>query len=152
LTSLNRLTHSSKPTVLAHSSFHDDPANCENNPTISSQQLLKITRPSTNVRYQAREGRKRTTSTLSLQPVKPHMALGMNFNNRLTANLRASAAEYSTQDVNALLKIVEKYSPVSRRDWFAVTCRFSRWARNTGRPVRTGMSLMLKFNQVCTHQ
>jgi hypothetical protein len=62
----------------------------------------------------------------------------------------AGAANYSTEDIEALLDILEEQLPLGGKAWIAASDDFSKWAEENGWPVRTAKSLELKFKQVCS--
>jgi hypothetical protein len=60
----------------------------------------------------------------------------------------AGVANYSPEDVEALLDIVEEYLPIGGRAWNTVADEFGDWAVSEGRPVRSMKSLEAKYKQV----
>jgi hypothetical protein len=56
--------------------------------------------------------------------------------------------KYTTEDVDAILNILDGFLPLGDNAWnFAGDC-FNEWASENGRPRRTVKSLKLKFKQV----
>ena len=60
----------------------------------------------------------------------------------------AGAANYSLEDVDALLTILEDSLPLGGKAWEAAAKEHAQWAESHGRPSRTAKSLELKFKQV----
>ncbi|KAG6815925.1 hypothetical protein H0H93_008787 [Arthromyces matolae] len=60
----------------------------------------------------------------------------------------AGVANYTNEDVEGLLDIVEEYLPIGGNAWNSCADEFSEWARENGRPVRTAKSLEAKFKQL----
>lgn len=60
----------------------------------------------------------------------------------------AGTANYSDEDLDALLDLLEEYLPVGGLSWNAVTTSFNEWAVTSGRPERSPKSLEAKFKQV----
>lgn len=63
----------------------------------------------------------------------------------------AGAHNYSSEDVDALLDILEESLPLGGHAWNSAGDDFNIWAQENGRPSRTAKSLELKFKQVKTH-
>jgi hypothetical protein len=61
----------------------------------------------------------------------------------------SGAGNYTDDDVTALLDFVEEELPLGQRGWNSVHAKFSKWARQHGRPDRYVKSLETKFKQVC---
>lgn len=62
---------------------------------------------------------------------------------------RASGAQnYSSEDLDALLDILEECLPLGGHAWNSAGDEFNTWAQENGRPSRTPKSLELKFKQV----
>lgn len=60
----------------------------------------------------------------------------------------AGAANYSSDDLDALFDILEESLPLGGHAWNSATDEFNAWAEENGRPTRTAKSLELKFKQV----
>jgi hypothetical protein len=60
----------------------------------------------------------------------------------------AGSANYSSEDINALLDILEEQLPLGGKGWKMATADFCKWADENGRPARTAKSLELKLKQV----
>lgn len=58
-------------------------------------------------------------------------------------------ANYSEEDVDALLDTLETSLPVGGKAWVNVEHQFRDWAAANDRPARTAKSLEAKFKQVC---
>jgi len=58
------------------------------------------------------------------------------------------AANYSSEDVDALLNILEDQLPLGGKAWIAAAETFNDWAKENRRPVRTSKSLENKFKQL----
>jgi hypothetical protein len=58
-------------------------------------------------------------------------------------------ANYSADDVDALLDMLEEHLPIGGIAWNNIGDMFSTWAKNNGRPSRAAKSLEAKFKQVC---
>jgi hypothetical protein len=57
-------------------------------------------------------------------------------------------ANYSPEDLDALLDILEESLPLGGNAWNSASDEFNAWAQENGRPSRTAKSLELKFKQV----
>jgi hypothetical protein len=55
---------------------------------------------------------------------------------------------YSPDDMEALLDILEDYLPLGVNAWSACADMFNKWAVDSDRPIQTAKSLELKFKQV----
>lgn len=60
----------------------------------------------------------------------------------------AGACNYSSEDVDAILDILEECLPLGGHAWNSAGDDFNTWAQENGRPSRTAKSLELKFKQV----
>jgi hypothetical protein len=60
----------------------------------------------------------------------------------------AGVANYSANDVDALLTILEEHLPLGGQAWATVGDEFNKWAEENGRPNRTAKSLEHKYKQV----
>ena len=60
----------------------------------------------------------------------------------------AGAANYSIEDIEALLGFLEDDLPLGGKGWNEVADLFAKWAEENGRPVRSVKSLETKFKQV----
>ena len=58
------------------------------------------------------------------------------------------AANYSTEDLEALLNILETELLLGGHAWNSAADDFNNWAADNGQPSRTVKSLELKFKQV----
>lgn len=58
-------------------------------------------------------------------------------------------ANYSTDDLDALMDILEVSQPLGLKAWNNVADEFNQWAEGNDRPVQTTKSLENKFKQVC---
>ncbi|EDR02255.1 uncharacterized protein LACBIDRAFT_332618 [Laccaria bicolor S238N-H82] len=56
-------------------------------------------------------------------------------------------ANYSAEDVDALLDIIEDRLPIGGHAWNSAADEFAQWAEENSRPVRTAKSLEAKFKQ-----
>jgi hypothetical protein len=63
----------------------------------------------------------------------------------------AGVVNYSNEDVDALLDIIEENLPTGGKGWNTVGSEFVVWAEENGRPARTAKSLEAKYKQVCDH-
>jgi hypothetical protein len=61
----------------------------------------------------------------------------------------AGVVNYSNEDVDALLDIIEENLPTGGKGWNTVGSKFVVWAEENGRPARTAKSLEAKYKQVC---
>ena len=61
----------------------------------------------------------------------------------------AGTANYSDEDMDQLLDLLEAYLPPGAKAWNRVGDEFNGWASENGRPERTVKSLEAKFKQVC---
>jgi hypothetical protein len=60
----------------------------------------------------------------------------------------AGVVNYSSDDLDALLDILEETLPIGAKAWNAARDHFCAWAVENGRPVRTTKSLEAKYKQV----
>ncbi len=60
----------------------------------------------------------------------------------------AGASNYSTEDVNALLDILEEHRPLGAHAWNMCADEYTVWAEDSVHPVHTSKSLENKFKQV----
>jgi hypothetical protein len=60
------------------------------------------------------------------------------------------APNYSVEDIEALLDILEVRLPMGAKGWNSVADEFCEWASENGRSARTAKSLELKYKQVCS--
>lgn len=60
----------------------------------------------------------------------------------------AGASNYTTEDIDALLDILEVQLPLGAKGWNLVGDEFCEWAEGHGHSPRTVKSLKLKFEQV----
>ena len=60
----------------------------------------------------------------------------------------AGAANYSAEDVDTLLDILEERLPLGGHAWNSATDEFNAWAQTNDRPVRSSKSLEVKYKQV----
>jgi hypothetical protein len=60
------------------------------------------------------------------------------------------AHNYSSEDLDALLDVLEECLPLGGHAWNSAGDDFNTWAQENGRPSRTAKSLELKFKQVRT--
>lgn len=60
----------------------------------------------------------------------------------------SGAHNYSSEDIDALLDILEETLPLGGHAWNSAGDDFNTWAQENGRPSRTAKSLELKFKQV----
>ena len=63
----------------------------------------------------------------------------------------AGVHNYSSEDLDALLDILEECLPLGGHAWNSAGDEFNTWAQENGRPSRTAKSLELKFKQVRTY-
>lgn len=61
---------------------------------------------------------------------------------------RAGAPNYTEQDVNELLHIVEEVIPIGANDWSRIRSEFNDWANQHDRPSREAHSLKSKFDKL----
>lgn len=59
------------------------------------------------------------------------------------------AANYSFEDMEALLEILAVLLPLGGKGWNTAGDEFCSWAEENNRPARTAKSLENKFKQVC---
>jgi len=57
-------------------------------------------------------------------------------------------ANYSNEDIDGLLDILEELLPTGGKGWNTAGDEFRVWAEENGRPVRTAKSLESKYKQV----
>ena len=57
-------------------------------------------------------------------------------------------ANYSAEDIDGLLDILEELLPTGGKGWNTAGDEFKLWAEENGRPVRTAKSLESKYKQV----
>ena len=60
----------------------------------------------------------------------------------------AGAPNYSVEDIDALLDILEAMLPLGAKGWNSAADEFYEWADENERSARTAKSLKLKFEQV----
>ncbi|KAJ7575230.1 hypothetical protein C8J56DRAFT_1007765 [Mycena floridula] len=80
--------------------------------------------------------RKRNSASVSSQPAK-----------KSKGGRAAGAQNYSAEDIDALLDILETELPLGIKGWNSVGDFFSTWAEENERPQRAAKSLELKFKQ-----
>lgn len=61
---------------------------------------------------------------------------------------RAGAPNYTEQDVDELLHIVEEVIPIGANDWSRIRSEFNDWANQHDRPSREAHSLKSKFDKL----
>jgi hypothetical protein len=60
------------------------------------------------------------------------------------------APNYSVEDIEALLDILEVCLPMGAKGWNSIADEFCEWASENGCSARTAKSLELKYKQVCS--
>jgi hypothetical protein len=61
----------------------------------------------------------------------------------------AGTPNYSFNDVDALMDILEVLQPLGAKAWNSASGEFNLWAEENGHPTRSAKSLENKFKQVC---
>ncbi|EIW51376.1 uncharacterized protein TRAVEDRAFT_41095 [Trametes versicolor FP-101664 SS1] len=75
------------------------------------------------------------------QVVRPPAALPQSHNGR-----QPGASNYTDEDMDALLDLVEVELPIGQNAWQRITDDFNSWARENGRPPRTQKPLKTKYD------
>jgi len=87
----------------------------------------------------ARPGKRKRKAASPLRPANGKKQRG----GRVTG-----IANYSPEDLDALLDILEESLPLGGNAWNSASDEFNAWAQENGRPSRTAKSLELKFKQL----
>jgi hypothetical protein len=74
--------------------------------------------------------------------------LGCTYGKKQCGGCVAGTANYTPEDLNALLDILEEHLPLGGNAWNSTDNKFNIWAQESGQPSQTSKSLELKFKQV----
>ncbi|KAF8335506.1 hypothetical protein F5887DRAFT_1079147 [Amanita rubescens] len=155
------LPSSSAPPVRDHALANPIPDNDSFNLPPHHKILPTVAQPSPKTAGSRRplpdkaHGKQRATDTgaIALKNLKrkggPSLPLSQPDAKRPRHGGRATgAANYSAEDVEALLNILETELPLGGHAWNSAADDFNNWAADNGRPSRTVKSLELKFKQL----